>query len=286
MPPPPEPGPQANQQPSQTLFAIGLIGLGILALVYGDFAMGWQPVAPWFPGRTALAYGSGVLMLAVGAGLFFRKAAAWSARILFPYLIVWALLKVPALIVAPKMEAVWLGIGELTVLLAGGWILFARLAPIREDSRLAWLTDERGVLAARILFAVSLLPIGLSHIVYVDITAGLVPAWLPYRTGWAYLTGAGQMAAGLGVLFGVLPRVAAIAEACMISLFTLLIWAPDTVHDPHLRLNWTAFFISWVIAAAAWVVAQNMAPRARRRIMDSETVTAAPELVRRRERAI
>ena len=34
-----------------------MIGLGILALVYGDFAMVWQPVAPWIPGRTALAYG-------------------------------------------------------------------------------------------------------------------------------------------------------------------------------------------------------------------------------------
>jgi hypothetical protein len=49
-------------------------------------------------------------------------------HILFPYLIVWVLLKVPALVVAPQMEAVWLGFGELAVLLAGGWILFATLA--------------------------------------------------------------------------------------------------------------------------------------------------------------
>ena len=46
------------QQPALTLFAVGMIGLGILALVYGDFALVWQPVAPWIPGRTALAYGS------------------------------------------------------------------------------------------------------------------------------------------------------------------------------------------------------------------------------------
>jgi hypothetical protein len=44
-----------RQQPARPLFAIGMIGLGVLALIYGDFAMGWQPVARWVPGRTALA---------------------------------------------------------------------------------------------------------------------------------------------------------------------------------------------------------------------------------------
>jgi uncharacterized membrane protein YphA (DoxX/SURF4 family) len=89
----------------------------------------------------------------------------------------------------------------------------------------------------------------------------LVPSWLPYRIGWAYLTGAGQIACGLGVLFSIFPRVAAWAEAGMISLFTLLVWAPKILAAPHTRLNWTAFFISWAIASAAWVVAQNIAPK-------------------------
>jgi hypothetical protein len=44
-----------RQQPALTLFAIGMIGLGILVLVYGDFAMGWQPVPAGIPGRMALA---------------------------------------------------------------------------------------------------------------------------------------------------------------------------------------------------------------------------------------
>jgi uncharacterized membrane protein len=250
-----------SQQPALTLFAVGMIGLGILALIYGDFALVWQPVAQWIPGRTALAYGSGLLMLLGGVGLLFRATAAWSARILFPYLIVWALLKVPALVVAPQIEAVWLGFGELAVLLAGGWVLFARLAGLQDGSPLTFLTGEKGIHFARILFAVSLIPIGLSHLVYVKETVELVPAWLPYRVGWAYLTGAGQIACGLGVLFSILPRVAAWGEAGMISLFTLLVWAPAILAAPRTRLPWTAFFISWAIASAAWVVAQNIAPK-------------------------
>jgi hypothetical protein len=52
-----------HQQPALTLFAIGLLGIGVLALVYGDFALVWQPVPVWLPAWTAVAYASGVLML-------------------------------------------------------------------------------------------------------------------------------------------------------------------------------------------------------------------------------
>jgi uncharacterized membrane protein len=250
-----------SQQPALTLFAVGMIGLGILALVYGDFALVWQPVAAWVPGRSGLAYASGLIMLLGGAGLLFRPTARLSIRILFPYLIAWLLLKVPALVVAPQMEAVWLGFGELAVLLAGGWTLFAVLAGLGEGSIVAFATGEKGIGIARTLFAVSLIPIGLSHLFYVKETANLVPAWLPFREGWAYLTGVGQIACGIGVLFSIYPRMAATAEAGMLSLFTLLVWGPAIVAAPKTRLPWTAFFISWVITAGAWVVANNIATK-------------------------
>lgn len=247
-----------REQPAVTLFAMGMIGLGVLALVAGDFALQWQPVAPWFPARTFLAYGAAGLMVFCGAGLLLEGTAASAVRILFPYLIVWWLLKVPALVVAPGMEAVWLGASEIAVLLAGGWTLFARLGNIREDSTLSFLAGERGVRAARILFALAVIPIGLSHFVYPKPTYDLVPAWLPFRSAWGYLTGAGQMASGLGVLFGVLPQIAAWAEAIQISLYTLLVWVPAVIAAPRIRLNWTALCISWAIGAAAWAVAQNV----------------------------
>lgn len=246
-----------NQQPALTLFAIGLLGLGVLALIYGDFAMVWQPVPAWLPARTAVAYASGVLMLLLAAGLLIPKSRIWTVRILFPYLVLWALLKLPDVITNPRVEGSWLGLGELTLLLSGGWTLFSHLGGVPQTSPLAFLSGERGARMARILFAVSIVPIGLSHLVYVDATAGFVPHWLPFRKGWAYLTGAGQIASGLGVLFNVFPRVAAWAEAAQITLYTLLVWLPAIVAAPT-RLNWTAFFISWTFGAGAWAVAQNM----------------------------
>ena len=249
---------QTALQPAASLFAMGMIGLGVLALIYGDFALVWQPVAPWVPGRTALAYASGALMLLAGAGLLFRAAATWAVRVLFPYLIVWMLLKVPSLLVAPQMEAVWLGFGELAMLLAGGWVLFARLSGVGEESRLGFAVGDRGIRIAKYLFAIWVIPVGLSHFFYVDATIHLIPGWMPFPRFWAYATGAGHIAAGLGLLFSVVPRVAAFAEAVMLTVITLLVWAPAVMAGPRTRMPWTAFWISWAITAAVWVLAQGM----------------------------
>jgi len=249
---------QAALQPAASLFALGMMGLGVLALIYGDFALVWQPVAPWVPGRTALAYASGVLMLLVGGGLLLRATASWSARMLFPYLIAWTLLKVPALVVAPEIEGVWLGFGELAVLLAGGWVLFARLANVPQNSWLAFAAGDRGIRVAKYLFAVWVIPIGISHFFYTKATIDLIPAWMPGRMFWAYLTGAGHVAAGIGVLFSVVPRVAVLAEAAMLSVITLLVWVPAIVAGAKARWPWTSFWFSWAITSAVWVLAQGM----------------------------
>ncbi len=246
---------KSSQQPALCFFVAGLIGLGVLALISGDFAMVWQPVPAWLPARTVIAYACGVLMLLIALGLLLPSRRALAVRILLPYLVLWALLKVPDVLVNPRIEASWLGLGELTLLLSGGWTLFACLSGLTQPR---WLTGDRGVRWAQILFALSIIPIGLSHIVYVDATAGYVPHWLPYPRGWAYLTGAGQIASGLGVLFNVLPRIAAWAEAGQIALYTLLVWLQPLLFGHRTRLNFTAFFISWIFGAAAWAVAQNI----------------------------
>jgi uncharacterized membrane protein len=246
-----------NQQPGLALFVIGLLGLGVLALRYGDFALVWQPVPAWVPARAPIAYASGVLMLALGIGLLVPRTRTWAVRLLFPYLLLWACLKLPDVIAAPGAESSWLGLGELTLLLSGGWTLLACLAALPQSSPLAFLTGERGLRAARHLFALSIIPIGLSHLVYLETTANFVPQWLPFRKSWAILTGAGQIASGLGVLFSVLPRIAAYAEAAQIMIYTLLVWAAALL-SAHTRLNLTALFISWIFGAAAWAVAQNV----------------------------
>jgi uncharacterized membrane protein len=254
------------------LFGIGLTGLGVLSVIYRDFAFNWQPVPPFHPGRQFLAVLCGVFMIAVSMALLFRTTVTLAARSLFPFLIAWQCLKIPALIAAPQIEGVWLGFGEIAMLLAGGLVVFARFSGLESSGSFLFphTTGKSGARLAGIIFGAALLPVGLSHIFYVGITASLVPAWLPFRVGFAYLTGVGQMACGLGVLLNVFPRVAAWVETGMLTLFAFLVWGPNkwigfsskmagVPAGPRFPL--TAFFITWVIGASAFLIATNTASK-------------------------
>jgi uncharacterized membrane protein YphA (DoxX/SURF4 family) len=63
----------------------------------------------------------------------------------------------------------------------------------------------------------------------------------------------------MGVLVGIYARLAATMAAVMMSAFTLLVWIPGVAAEPKSRLQWTALFVSWAIAAAGWVVADSYA---------------------------
>jgi len=242
----------------QVVFAIAITGLGVLSLVTGHFASVWQPVPLWLPWREYFAYGNGLLMCAAGVGLLAGRTALLAAFTLTVYLLVWlVVLHVPLVVAAPLKEVTWGGCAENATLVAGGWILYASLATQGDRTPLKFITAERGLRIARILFAIALPFIGLEHLLYAQSTADLVPAWLPYRLGWAYLTGAGHIAAGVGILLAICPRLAATLEAGMMSLFTLLIWVPAVAAAPTHRFQWTALLISSAITGAAWIVAES-----------------------------
>ena len=84
--------------------------------------------------------------------------------------------------------------------------------PRRSGRQLAvrFFATERSVRIAQIYLGICIIPIGISHFVYHEATILLIPQWLPDRSFFAYLTGAGQIASGLGLIFNVLPRVAAL----------------------------------------------------------------------------
>ena len=241
--------------PGHFLFAVGLAGLGVLSLIFGDFPYTWQPVSDWVPWRESLAHASGILMLAAGMGMLVKRTAKACALAMTIYLLSWVLLlQAPRVAQAPLNVGMWLGLSESLVLMTGGWILVASLAG-PEDR---WSTFAGGPRVARLLFGFACVILGLSHFVYADATAGMIPAWIPAHRGFAWLTGAGHFAAGAAILFAVLPRLAASMEAGMISSFVLLIHVPGVATAPTSRLQWTMLSVASALAGAAWIIAGSL----------------------------
>jgi uncharacterized membrane protein len=281
-------------QPGIALLSIGLIALGALSVIYRDFAYTWQPVPAFHPGRDVLAIASGLFMIGAGFGLLFRATVSVAARAVFAFLLAWMCLPIPYLIAMPQREGRWLGTGEIAMLLAGGWVLFAHLSGLDKTGFFSHITGAKGVRIARIVFGLAVLPVGLSHISYTQITASLVPPWLPFRTGLAYLTGFGQIACGFAILFSIWPRMAAFIETGMLGLFAFLVWGPDTWFavtpkmagtPPGLRFPLTAFLITWVIGASAWLVAGEGAAKAAELFNSERDRSTQADLVKLQEEA-
>jgi uncharacterized membrane protein len=230
------------------VFAATLIALGILGLTQGNFAPIWDSVPKGLPAREALAYLCAFICLACGLGLFWRRTAAVAARVLFVYLLLWLL--------AFKVRFIFTG-PLVAVMVAGAWVLYARFAADGDRQRLGFAVGDKGVRLARVLYGLALIAFGLSHFVYLNMTAPLVPAWLPGHTFWAYFSGAAYIAAGMAVVFNVCARLAATLSAVEMGMLTLLVWIPILAAGSKDPSQWSETVLSWALTAAGWVVADS-----------------------------
>jgi uncharacterized membrane protein len=246
----------------QFFYAVGFAVIGALSLQARDFLLSQQPVPAGIPWRETLACISAALLLIGGAGLLLPATAKRAALVLTAFVALWVLvLQLPRALAHPLVEASWLGVGEDCTLVAGGWIIYRAVSGGSDDS----------LRIARILFGIALVPIGLSHFFYLQGAAALVPAWMPLRVPLTAVGGAGHIAAGLAIAFGVLPRLAATLEAIMESLFTIICWLTAVIGAPGNREDWVNLCISTALSAAAWALAESYGKRDGMAIMGRTT---------------
>jgi uncharacterized membrane protein len=237
------------------VYGLGLIALGMVCLALGNFHPG-QPVPEDFPGRIALAYAAAAFMLVAGAAVEWRRTVSWGAAALTAYfaLIVVMLMNGSVLLAHYAVYGPYeSGAIELAIT-AGALIIYA--ASARIDAALAARLTRLGQLA----FGVCALIFGGAHFVYMNLTAPLVPKWLPPTPEfWAYVTGIAHIAAGIAILTGVQARRAAILLTAMFASFTPLVHLPMLLADPANHWIWNENAMNLALTGAAWVVADSLA---------------------------
>jgi len=260
---------------NQSLFAIASAGLAIWSLAYADFAWGGQSLLAGIPWREAWVYLSALILLAASIGLCLPRTAVPSVLTIGAYQAAGAAISVPQILSTPLSVGAWYPFCEALTPLVAAWLLYGML---RRQSPASGLPGAgAGTLrAARVLFGLTCVFYGWSHFVYAEYTATMVPGWLPGHLALAYLTGLGHFAAGLAIIVGILPRLAATLEAIMMSLFGLLVWLPSFFAQPPPKWalpaehRWSELVVTLVLAASAWVVAASFGDR-------SSTTTPAPQ---------
>ena len=248
-------------------FAIATAGLAIWSMAYHQFGWEEQSLLAAIPWREVWVYGSALFLLIASVGVCFPRTALTGALAIGAYQAVGAVISLPAIASQPLSIGAWYPFFEALTPLAAAWILYALLRRPSGTARAPFAT-QGALRAAQVLFGLSCVFYGWSHFAYAGYTAGMVPRWLPDRSAFAYFTGAGHIAAGVAIIAGILPALAATLEAIMMGLFGLLVWVPSFFAQPTPdwakppQHQWSELIVTLVLAASAWIVAMSFESRA------------------------
>src|SRR6187549_3120494 len=200
--------------PHSLVYAVAAILLGVVGIAFHDFAMQWQPVPAGIGMRTQLAYVAAAVLVVGGAMLLVRSSERAGAWVLTIFIGLWMLvLNLPAAIASASHIGAWNSPAEIGFLTSGALALAA--SSVTSSARPTLL------LVARILAGASAMVFGFAHFNYIDFTASMVPGWIPYKTFWAWATGAGHLAAGIALVTGIKARLGVTCETAMMGSFVL-----------------------------------------------------------------
>jgi uncharacterized membrane protein YphA (DoxX/SURF4 family) len=252
-------------------FAVGLVGFGVLQLIYGDFVPGRAPQWPSeVPGRLVWAYLSGAILIVSGAAIVSGKRARGAAILSGAMIFLWALLRHLPELAANPHGRVLTQTGKALALFGGAFAVAGSL-PVKEritgvisgivNSKDGFLSLGRWCLGAWLILG------GIQHFQYTDIVATMIPAWIPGPYFWAYFAGSALIAGGAGLLLPQSARLAGALAGSMLSLWVIILHIPRAVvaADPQRRNEWTAVFEALAFAGIAFVLAGSLRTGSRER---------------------
>ncbi len=231
--------------------AIAAIGFGAAGLLFHAFPLQDRPIPAALPLRALLSVAASLAMAGAGVAILApaaRRAGAIALALLYA---LWILVvQLPGTLGMPTIIGMWLGPAELGVLVIAA-LMLGRPAMSGATATIA-----------RVLFGLCLIVFGACHFVYADITAAMVPAWLPASHFWAYATGAGHMLAGVAIACAVYARLAATMWSAMCASFVVMVHLPRVAAQPGAHAEWAMLFVALSIAASGWIMRCALAERA------------------------
>jgi len=230
----------------RTFYALVTIALGVFTFVWRDIIS-----LTLTHGRYPVVFLIATLQIVCGLAILFSRAVRHASLALIVIYIFIGLTAVPSMLHEPRVYANWGQFFYELALAAGAIILYAQAANKPTIARI-------GIIA----FALCNISFALEQYEFLSGTATLVPHWIPLSgIFWVWATNVFFVLAALGLLTGILARLAAQLATAMFILFGLLSLLPVVIANPHSFFRDTELVETFLTAASAWVIADYLRSR-------------------------
>ena len=267
-------------------YGLGTVLTGILNIAWAAFDASHQPIQSLgknLPGQQIMAYVAGILLVAAGLAILFRRSArmgaAASAIAYLTFAALW-LFRYYAGIHALGFRidvilGVTFGLAQQLMLVAPAALVFA--STDSPDS----LFEKRAPTAARWVLGLPPVLFGLIHLMGLRVFAAIVPQWMHFGYFWAGLTGVAFILAGIAICSGIMDVLAARLLALMLLLFEGFVEIPPVLIRLHNQPTWGAAVYNLTAIGACWIFAEFLASRANRGRIGTEgnVAMSGPERV-------
>lgn len=231
----------------RSLYAIGLIAIGIHQLLLKDFRPEiLAPFPAWPHAYIAFPILAGMALICSGiiiSGLFKTKSVTKKNTCLylgfcFLALIITSHLPYILIFSADKDSRldVWFGAGEELAYCGGAFVMAgsfseSNLSERRKNFFHIWL--EKLIPLGRIFFAILMLLFGCSHFIFTDFVSTMVPKWAGAPLFWTYFAGAALIGSSIAIVFKIWIKVVALLLAIMLFCFFIFFHVPDAIANPY-----------------------------------------------------
>jgi uncharacterized membrane protein len=228
----------------RNMFALAIIGLGILQFFVNDYVVARPPSPEWafaIPGKLAWAYLSGCILIVSGLLIILHKKAEWAAIFVGTMILICSffLRHLPDMIGNSWEGILWNINAYKSFVFFGGALIVAASFFREKDYRLnKTFTNDLLIRIGRIILSFFLVLSGTAHFKFADFVPSLIPDYIPGHTFWTYYSGTALIAAGAGLIFKGTREWASALSGLMIFLWFILLHIPRALSTPGVYDEW------------------------------------------------
>lgn len=246
-------------------YGLAMIVYGIQQLVYGNFRNvqlpAWQSSLPLLP---FWAYVTGAGLVVAGVAIILRKKArpvllVLGGIFLFLFLFVHVPFEMFGEVNSSLHLALWVDALKELALSGGAFVMAGTFRPDgKPASKSAIMTFlEKLIPFGHMLFCITMIAFGLTHFMYAEHVATLVPHAFPDHLFWTYLAAVALIGSGFAIILRIRQGAIAMLLSLMLFLWVIVLHVPRAIDDPFVQRGneLSSAFDALAFSGIAWVIA-------------------------------